>query len=707
MEQVSLLVPLLFAVTGLTIGALLKAVLRNTNFPYTVGLFVTGLLAGLINRSGILDEMPRLTTAIDSVANTNPDFILYVFLPILIFDAAYEMDLHIFKKTLANATLLAAPGLVVAMLLTGVLMMGISLIIPGYEIWTWSFALMFGGLISATDPVAVIALLNELGTSKRFSTLVDAESLLNDGTGIVCFMLFFGAYTASGASGQSPVTMFMAVVAGGALLGFLTARLAVWFITRVTSEEMIQNSVIILSAYITFILSQYYLGVSGVIALVTFGLTVSYTGKPRLKPKVNAFMSKFWNLLSHIANTLIFIIVGVIIAEKVSFSWINLGVLFLIYIGLNLIRFIMIALFYPVMKRLGYGLSKRESVILTWGGLRGALGMTLALMVSYTPAIPEEIRHQILFFTAGIVTLTLAINATTMRWLLNKMGLTQVSSARTLLTGNAHRHLREEAEQYLESLQKKETEEGTDWQEVRQYLPETFPLPTETPATKELVAELRIRILSQEKTLCRRLYAEGTLSKNSFRYLNNSLDELYDHEGHLPLSVCDSIFKYYQRPLISRLSADSSFIRRMISLYFRNRISTAYNLGSGFISLQKEGIKLMNEMETSDMLPDQQKETIRTIKKELESNKLRMEKHIEALARKYPDAYRHALTQKAIRMLLSNERRTVKQMFNEGIISDSETIALNDNTDMRTDKMQSFGHSLSDYFIRALNIKHH
>lgn len=84
-----------------------------------------------------------------------------------------------------------------------------------------------------------------------------------------------------------------------------------------------------------------------------------------------------------------------------------------------------------------------------------------------------------------------------------------------------------------------------------------------------------------------------------------------------------------------------------------------------------------------------------------------MEKHIEALARKYPDAYRHALTQKAIRMLLSNERRTVKQMFNEGIISDSEANDLNDNTDMRTDKMQSFGHSLSDYFIRALNIKHH
>ena len=111
----------------------------------------------------------------------------------------------------------------------------------------------------------------------------------------------------------------------------------------------------------------------------------------------------------------------------------QLIILLLVYVGLNLIRFAMIMLFYPVMKRLGYGLSKRESVILTWGGLRGALGMTLALMVSYTPGIPEDIRRQVLFLTAGIVTLTLSINATTMRWLLRRLGLIQVSSARVLI----------------------------------------------------------------------------------------------------------------------------------------------------------------------------------------------------------------------------------------------------------------------------------
>ena len=461
MDGYTFLIPLLLTIGGLVIGALLKSLLKHSWIPYTVGLFAIGILLGVLNRGGIFQGMPVLSEGINSVANINPDLILYLFLPILIFDAAYELNLHIFKKTLANATLLAVPGLVVCMLLTGAFMVGISTFIPGLESWTWTFALMFGALISATDPVAVVALLHELKTSKRFSTLVDAESLLNDGTGIVCFILFFGAFAAGGeASHASPFLTFMREVGISTLLGFLMARLIIWFITRINSEEMIQNSVIILSAYLTFILSQFFLGVSGVIALVAFGLTVTYVGKPRFKPQVNTFMEHFWELLTYIANTLIFILVGVVIAEKIDFSWKALGILILIYAALNLIRFAMIMLFFPLMKRLGYGLSRRESVILTWGGLRGALAMTLALMVSYTPAIPEDIRSQILFYTAGVVTLTLCINATTMRWLLNRLGLTHIPSARTQLEYRIEQSLHESSEKYLENLKKRETLAG-------------------------------------------------------------------------------------------------------------------------------------------------------------------------------------------------------------------------------------------------------
>ena len=117
MEDTSFLAPLLLTIGGLVIGALLKSLLRHTRIPYTVGLFAVGLLVGLLNRYGIFNFWSDLSEGVNSVANINPDLILYLFLPILIFDAAYELNLHIFKKTLANATLLAVPGLIICCLL--------------------------------------------------------------------------------------------------------------------------------------------------------------------------------------------------------------------------------------------------------------------------------------------------------------------------------------------------------------------------------------------------------------------------------------------------------------------------------------------------------------------------------------------------------------------------------------------------------------
>ena len=114
MEGFAFLSPLLLVIAGLIIGSILKIVFKSTRIPYTVALFGVGLLIGVINRQGFLNFIPHVPEAVDSVANINPDLILYLFLPILVFDAAYELNLHVFKKTLANATLLAAPGLVIS-----------------------------------------------------------------------------------------------------------------------------------------------------------------------------------------------------------------------------------------------------------------------------------------------------------------------------------------------------------------------------------------------------------------------------------------------------------------------------------------------------------------------------------------------------------------------------------------------------------------
>lgn len=702
MEEYTFLAPLLLTIGGLIIGAILKSLLKHSRLPYTVGLFAIGIILGVMNRTGVFQSLPELHDAVSSVANINPDLILYLFLPILIFDAAYELNLHIFKKTLANATLLAAPGLIICMLLTGALIMGVATFIPGFESWTWAFALMFGALISATDPVAVVALLHELKTSKRFSTLVDAESLLNDGTGIVCFMLFFGAYAAGETTHASPVITFIREVGLSTLLGFLLARIVIWFITRINSEEMVQNSVIILAAYLTFILSQYYLGVSGVIALVAFGLTVTYVGKPRLKPQVNTFMEHFWELLTYIANTLIFILVGVVIAEKVDFSWGALGVLILIYIALNLIRFAMIMLLYPVMKRLGYGLTRRESVILTWGGLRGALAMTLALMVSYTPAIPEDIRSQVLFFTAGIVTLTLCINATTMRALLNRLGLTHVPSARTMLAYRIEKSIRDNSEKYLEGLKKRDALEGANWHKVESYMTAQPQEPAKNPQNKAMLPEIRLRVLDKEKAICREIYEEGVISKPVFLRLMNSLDELYDHDGNYPLNVRTSIFKFCQRTDLLNTLRNIPYLQNWMTFYFRERITVVYDLGRGFIILQKGSLKQLDDLRASEWVTGEQDSVLDTLREEINDNINRMSAFINNLADNFPKAYGHALTIKSIRMLLSNERRTVKQLINNGMLSEKDAERLLDDIDERTDEINSFSHTFTASFLRWL-----
>ena len=705
MEETALLAPLLLTIAGLTVGAIFKSLFQRTRIPYPVGLFAIGLAAGIMNRMGVFHGMPQFSAALDSVANINPDLILYIFLPILIFDAAYELNLHIFKKTLTNATLLAAPGLIICMILTAGVLMAISFFVPGYEKWTWASALMFGALISATDPVAVVALLHELKTSKRFSTLVDAESLLNDGTGIVCFMLFYGITVWGRNDELTPILEFCQVVAGGAILGFIAARLVIWFITRVNSEEMIQNSVIILSAYLVFILAQLYLGISGVIALVAFGLTIAYVGKPRLKPQVNIFMGSFWELLTYIANTLIFIIVGIVIAEKVDFSWSHCAILLLVYIALNIIRYITIMMLYPIMKRSGYGLNKKESIILTWGGLRGALGMTLALMVSYTPAIPEEIRSQVLFFTAGTVTLTLCINATTMRWLLNKLGLIYIPTARTMMENKIQNLLHENSEKYFERLKTRDALNGANWEKVSQYITAMPNDQEATPMTNDIMNEIRLRVLDKEKMFLHQIYDEGIIAKTSFMLLSNSLDELYDHDGSYALDTRTSIFNFCNRTFILDGMQKIPKIGSWISFYFKERIGIVYDLGRGFIILQKEDLKLLDELENSKVLNDEQKVVLNTLKEETQHNVEAMNSILNKLAYDFPKAYKHALTQKATRMLLCNERRNIRQLQTDGMLSDKDAERLYERVDERSEKLNSLSHTIPASFVRWLMFK--
>lgn len=141
-------------------------------------------------------------------------------------------------------------------------------------------------------------------------------------------------------------------------------------------------------------------------------------------------------------------------------------------------------------------------------------------------------------------------------------------------------------------------------------------------------------------------------------------------------------------------------IHDWVSFYFRERITVVYDLGRGFIILQREDLKFIEELQTSQLLNDEQKSVLGTLKSEIENNISRMDNVINELADEFPKAYGHALTLKSIRMLLSNEKRTVKQMINNGIITEKDAEPLLDNIDERADEVNSFSHTVPASILR-------
>ncbi len=680
MDEAELLAPLAFVIISLIAGAILKLVLTKINLPYTVGLFVLGIGVGVLNMNGYLEATPVISESLNMVKNLDPDMILNIFLPVLIFSAAYELDIHVFKKTLFNSTLLAVPGLIVAMFLTAAVMMGISFIAPAYSGWNWTFALMFGALISATDPVAVVALLGELGVSKRFSTLIDGESMLNDGTGIVLFMLMFAPFTSSVESADSsPVMSFLIVVLGGLLIGFLMAKAFLYYATRksVKSDSLLQTSVMILLSYITFILAQDIFKLSGVIALVMFGLVVAYDGASKISERARHFMKEFWELLAYIANTLIFIIIGVIIAEKVDFEWMDLAVLLIVYVGVNIVRMAMIAIFYPIMKRSGYGITKRESLILTWGALRGALGLTLALMVSYTDSIPEDIRRQVLMLTAGIVTLTLVVNATTIKWLLAKLGLLEESAPRQMIAAEVRSKLHSKSLNYLESLRQDHSICGAEivnWEELKEWLPKRASVPTCEIQGRDVLMGLRTQVISGERELFGELFSRGVIEIEAQRRLVAALDTMIDKDGELPLDERIEILGLSEEWFVNSAAKAKrdwcSFMRRKLSPI------VCYEVAYGVLLSQRRAVEIVNSYLSTQILNPAQKSKIEQINCEVARVVESAQIFITRFAEEYPKEYAEALTARAQRMLRHFEMETIDEFVSTGVIEKEDAAQL-------------------------------
>lgn len=342
------------------------------------------------------------------------DLILFVFLPVLVFEAALRIDATLLWRNLALILFLAIPVMLLSTLVTAVMVYhGIGH--PGG--FPWIAALLTGALLSATDPSAVSALLERLGIPKRLSVLIEGESLFNDASAIVTFSIFLylATHPAEDISLADAGIRFMLVFGGGLLVGLATGLIAL-LLSRLLHDYLKQTLLSLIAAYAAYLVAEQLLQVSGVMAVLVTGLIVGRIVRNDFVAEQGWFIQQSWGLLAYLAAGLTFLLTGISIGLPMfQERWLAMIIgIAAILIARAVGVFTLIPLLAAFSKDGPIPLSQQRVIYLA--GLRGAV--TLALALSLPTSLDYWWTIQSIAF--GVVLFTLFVQAPYMEPLLKR-----------------------------------------------------------------------------------------------------------------------------------------------------------------------------------------------------------------------------------------------------------------------------------------------
>uniref|UniRef100_UPI0035697DAB cation:proton antiporter n=1 Tax=Phaeovulum sp. TaxID=2934796 RepID=UPI0035697DAB len=396
--------------------------------PYSVILAVLGIL---IASGAIFFLRTDLTDALNPVAEAilglpiRSNVFLYVFLPTLLFQATLGMNLRRMLDDWVPILVLAVVAVVVATLSVGYALFWVSSL-------PLAACLLIGAIVSTTDPSAVISIFRSISAPRRLARIIEGESLLNDAAAIALFGLFM-AFVMLGVPNpelSDALARFPILIAGGAVTGWLAARIAVWIMALFGRHELALISVSVALPYLAYIGAEQSIGASGVIAVVAAGLTLNLTGPGRLPPQAWVNLREVWNLLAHWAGALIFILAALLIPrllEEVRLDDIVLiGVVILAAIAA---RMVILFGLLPLLTflRVSPAVDRPFRVAILWGGLRGAVTLALALAVTESFLVPIEVKRLVGILATGFTLFTLMVQGTTLRTVIGWLGLDRLS----------------------------------------------------------------------------------------------------------------------------------------------------------------------------------------------------------------------------------------------------------------------------------------
>jgi CPA1 family monovalent cation:H+ antiporter len=384
------------------VATLVAIVARRSRLPYTVSLVLVGLFIAIRSPLQI---------------HETPELILAIFVPPLIFEAAFYLDLGQLRQNLVSILMLAVPGVLLTTLLVG----GMVAFGAGLPLAT---ALVFGALIAATDPVAVISLFRALGVPRQLALTVEGESLFNDGTAIVIFRIALAAALTGIFDPVSGLFDFFRVAIGGIAVGLVLGWLVAQFITHV-DDRLIVTTLTTLLAYGAYLAAE-QIHVSGVLAVVVAGLLCGNQGMAAASPTTKIMILNLWEYLAFLANSVVFLLIGLNV--DLPQLWTNLGATVVAVAAVLVSRALVIYGLSGLVHLRGRGahIPFHWRHVLFWGGLRGAISLALVLSLPVTLGQRDTLQAM----TFGVVLFTILAQGTTIRNLLDRLGLSERSPHR-------------------------------------------------------------------------------------------------------------------------------------------------------------------------------------------------------------------------------------------------------------------------------------
>ena len=686
--------PIWLPVLGLS-GLLGLAVLmyptsHRLNVPYTVLLAITGCLLGYFSEWGVTSQQVGIFSDFLFSLNSfriSSDAVLFIFLPVLVFEAALGIDAHRLMDDLGSILLLAILGLLISAILVGTIMFwvsGASLIV----------CLLLGAIVSATDPVAVMAIFKDLRAPKRLAVLVEGESLFNDATAIVLFSILVAMLTENtSANILSGVYSFLKVFVLGILAGVAMGYGFCSILSRMQKYPLVQITLTLSLAYLSFVLAEHYLHVSGVMAVVGAALVVGSFGHATLPPETWKKLHETWDHFAFWANSVIFVLVGMAVPKILgSITYeelLFLGVLILTAFGARaLILFAVLPVFEKTNSTANISLAFKG--VMLWGGLRGAVSLALALSIMENDSFDPEMQRFIGVLVTGFVLFTLLINATTIGRVLKLFGLDKLDLVDQIICNRALKHALSKIQNSLTSKAKNHNIKAELSDDIlRQYHKDETAIyhclaRSEKLAEKDWVRVGLIDLCALERAGYQAQFEEGFVSTYIVRRLLAQVEDMLDG------LQAENSQGEYQKSSMKFLRFDWRF---HFSLTLHRRFGYSKNLSLHLadrfeILISSQAVmqdKLLTALPKMEALIG--KKTGQFLKMLIEKRLQKTERALSLLQLQYPEYFQMLQKRYLSRVAIRIQEADYQQLLKETVISGEVFKNLEEDLQSRRDKI--------------------